>query len=274
MQQLLEKPLSYFKLNPQVRKTFNERELRSLGESLLVRQLVPVLARVDGTIDDGERRYRAAELVGKATLLAIVTDEAVSPDDRLEIQLVSALHREGLTPYEEYLGCTEWLSHRPGATLKQLAERLSCDPSSLTRTIALNKCIKPVHDAAEKNLIGKAAWYEISHHPEAQQAELLRLYLSTGDGKQLTSDQLVSVGRRKRGGNSHTENKPAVIVQRLRCPLPSGLTVQFSGKAVSLQAALDAMKDLTAELKTAMSQGLDARTVVRVLADKSKSAAK
>ena len=54
MPQLANKPLSWFKANPQVRKAFDDAELRALGESLKVRQLQPVLARPDGTLIAGE----------------------------------------------------------------------------------------------------------------------------------------------------------------------------------------------------------------------------
>jgi len=74
MPQLATKPLSWFKANPQVRKAFDDAELRALGESLRVRQLQPVLAKPDGTLIAGERRYRAAKLVGLESLQVIITD--------------------------------------------------------------------------------------------------------------------------------------------------------------------------------------------------------
>ena len=66
MAQLTTKPLSWFKTNPQVLKTFDEAELRLLGESLRNKQLQPVLLKPDGTIIAGKRRYRAAKLVEQA----------------------------------------------------------------------------------------------------------------------------------------------------------------------------------------------------------------
>jgi ParB-like chromosome segregation protein Spo0J len=56
MPEITRKPLSWFKVSPQVRETFDEESLRRLAESLKVGQLQPVLARPDGTIIDGERR--------------------------------------------------------------------------------------------------------------------------------------------------------------------------------------------------------------------------
>ena len=75
MPQLIVKPLSWFKINPQVRKFFDEADLRRLGESLKVRQLKPGLNQPAGTLIAGERRYRAASLVGLATLAVKIADE-------------------------------------------------------------------------------------------------------------------------------------------------------------------------------------------------------
>ena len=38
----------------------------------------------------------------------IITDEPMSPAEIKEIQLVTALHRADLTPYEQFLGCRDW----------------------------------------------------------------------------------------------------------------------------------------------------------------------
>jgi ParB/RepB/Spo0J family partition protein len=60
------KPVGFFHPDPtNPRKDFPEEELRSLGESLK-KQLVPLIARKSGLIVDGERRWRAAKLVGHA----------------------------------------------------------------------------------------------------------------------------------------------------------------------------------------------------------------
>ena len=72
------KPVSWFKVGPQARKHFEEAELRLLGESLKVKQLQPVLARPDGTLIAGERRLRAAILVGLPELMVIISDEPLT----------------------------------------------------------------------------------------------------------------------------------------------------------------------------------------------------
>ena len=75
---MLTKPLSFCHADPnQPRKSFNESELRALGESMKAHgQLQPVVANAAGTIVCGERRYRAAQLVGMAELAVIHYREA------------------------------------------------------------------------------------------------------------------------------------------------------------------------------------------------------
>jgi ParB family chromosome partitioning protein len=107
MPQLFTKPLSWFKVNPQVRKTFDETDLRHLGESLKVKQLQPVLAQPDGTLIAGERRYRAAMLVGLATLEAKIADEQLT-DSQIKLwQLQENMLRDDLKPLEQIDGVEE-----------------------------------------------------------------------------------------------------------------------------------------------------------------------
>jgi hypothetical protein len=77
MEILDKKELSWFKPDPnQPRKAFDPAELEALEESLFVRQDIPLIAFVDGTIQDGERRWRAAQLRGRIkTLDVVITDK-------------------------------------------------------------------------------------------------------------------------------------------------------------------------------------------------------
>jgi hypothetical protein len=73
--------------------------------------------------------------------------------------------------------------------------------------------------------------------------------------------------RRRSNGPTPTA-AGAIGVKRLRCALPSGITGQFLGENIDPELALEAMKELIPELRRALDQGLDTKTIVRVLADK------
>src|ERR1039457_463375 len=107
MPQLIAKPLSWFKINPQVRKFFDEADLRRLGESLKVRQLQAVLTQPDGTLIAGERRYRAALLVGLATLEVKIADETLDASQVKLWQITENIQRADLSGYEKWQGCAE-----------------------------------------------------------------------------------------------------------------------------------------------------------------------
>lgn len=102
MPKLESKPLSWFKIAPQARRHFDEAELRQLGESLKVKQLQPVLARPDGTLIAGERRFRTASLASLANLDVVITDESLTESQLRIFQLTENLHRADLRDSEKW----------------------------------------------------------------------------------------------------------------------------------------------------------------------------
>ena len=108
MEQLTTKPVSFFRPDPnQPRKHFDESALLALGASLKVRQIDPVQAKPDGTLIDGERRWRAAKLVGLEKLDAIITDAVLSDSQINLVRLTSFFHREDLTAFEKWSACQQ-----------------------------------------------------------------------------------------------------------------------------------------------------------------------
>ena len=88
-----------------LREHFDQEDIEALGRNLLEQgQLDPiqVFERGNGTYDlyDGERRWRAAQLVGIDTLQAIVV-ERPSPEDLICKKVSRALQTRNLTPQEE-----------------------------------------------------------------------------------------------------------------------------------------------------------------------------
>lgn len=90
----------------QPRKDFAEDALRELADSIKAQGILsPLIVRPQG--DDfeliaGERRWRAAQLVGLKTVPVIIREA----DDRtvVELALIENLQRENLNPIEEALG--------------------------------------------------------------------------------------------------------------------------------------------------------------------------
>jgi len=252
------KPLSLFKPDPNhPRNFFDIQELETLGASLKKKQIVPCLARSTGVLIDGERRYRAAKHVGLTTLDVIVTDENLTESQVKEMQLVSALHRAGLSAYEQFVSFSEWLKANPSATAKDLAQRIDRDPAIISRVCSLGKCVPAVVRAAEEGRITPAHWYPISQLPPEEQEGLLNLRLSTGAGR----EAVAAAGRRKRTTDT-------ARVSRVRLPVPTGVVVSVEGKAIGLTTVIQALETLLKLAVKAEKDGLNIKTFKSACEDK------
>jgi ParB/RepB/Spo0J family partition protein len=259
MATLTSKPLAWFKVAAQVRQHFDEAELRLLGESLKVKQLQPVLARSDGTLIAGERRFRAASLVGLKELEVVINEEPLTESQVRVFQLTENIHRADLTDAEKWRAYEELLRLNHGWTNKDLAQHLKLSESAVTKYLSPSRCIKQVQEALETGVIGITTCYEMSRVSEDQQQELLALRQggASRDG--------VAAHARK-------QKKPAteaVRSKRIVCPLASGVTITVTGKELSLDDLIEAFALAQKEARKAREQGLDSRTFGAVMRDKS-----
>lgn len=241
------------------RKTADENDLDHLGDDLLARGvLVPLLAKPDGTIIDGWRRWLAAQRKGIKELPVIITDkpEAEIPG----IRLATVFHKVDLAGAEKWSACSEILVTHPDWQMKDLAEFLHLDPSMLTRLLSPSRCIPPWQEALKEGKVGISDCYAASKLPESEQAGLLAMKLNGA-----SRDQIEQAGRKSRNAKTAT-----VKVSSIRCPLSSGIAVVVKGSALSLDDAIEALTELLKAMKKASEEGLDGKTFARVCADKAK----
>lgn len=117
----------------QPRQVFDEDELEELAASIReVGVLQPIVVRALPEGEDaryelimGERRWRASQLAGNATVPAIIRE--VEDDDLLRDALLENLHRAQLNPLEE------------AAAYQQLLEDFSCTHEELASRIARSR---------------------------------------------------------------------------------------------------------------------------------------
>jgi ParB family chromosome partitioning protein len=100
---IVEIPLSQLRANPyQPRKTFQEEAIKELAESIREHGVIqPIIVRqaLKGfEIIAGERRFRASQLLGKATIAAVV--RPYSDQQVMEIALIENVQREDLNAIE------------------------------------------------------------------------------------------------------------------------------------------------------------------------------
>lgn len=135
-----ELPVSAIEPNAkQPRHVFDEEALEELKTSIQeVGFLQPIVVRDlgDGRYElvMGERRWRAAQAVGKESIPAIVRD---TPDDAmLRDALLENIHRANLNPLEEAAAYQQLLEEF-GATHEELARRIGRSRPQISNTIRL-----------------------------------------------------------------------------------------------------------------------------------------
>jgi ParB family chromosome partitioning protein len=135
--------------NPdQPRSDFDPKELQALAQSMRERsQIVPIVVeRAAGKqfiLVDGERRLRAAKLLGWTTIDAVVR-KAVNHGgrERLVDALVANLQRADLGPIEEARAYA--VLHRQLRSVREVAEKLGVKETLISERLALLKLAEPV----------------------------------------------------------------------------------------------------------------------------------
>jgi ParB family chromosome partitioning protein len=130
----------------QPRHVFDEEALEELKTSIQeVGFLQPIVVRDvgDGTYElvMGERRWRAAQAVGKDKIPAIVRD--TRDDAMLRDALLENIHRANLNPLEEAAAYQQLLEEF-GATHEELARRIGRSRPQISNTIRLLNLPAPV----------------------------------------------------------------------------------------------------------------------------------
>ncbi len=135
-----ELPLSAITPNPrQPRQHFDEEAMAELVHSVReIGLLQPVVVRPTGAdryeLVMGERRWRACQQAGLATIPAIVRD--TGDDDLLRDALLENLHRSQLNPLEEAAAYDQLLKD-VGCTHEELAQRLGRSRPQISNTLRL-----------------------------------------------------------------------------------------------------------------------------------------
>jgi ParB family chromosome partitioning protein len=138
----LEIPLDRIEPNPnQTRTAFDEAKLAELAQSIAATGVVqPVVVRELGggryQLIMGERRWRASQAAGKATIPAFVRQ--VNDEQAMEMTIVENLQRADLNPMEQ-ARAYERLSREFKLTQEQIAARTGKDRASVGNFIRLLK---------------------------------------------------------------------------------------------------------------------------------------
>jgi ParB family chromosome partitioning protein len=145
---LQEIPVAAIRPNPQQpREHFDEESMAALAESIReVGVLQPVLVRAGGDgfeLIAGERRWRAAQQAGLATVPIVLREVA---DDRLlELALVENIQRQELSPLEEAQAFHR-LQEELRLTQEEVARKVGRDRTTVTNTLRLLRLPREVRE--------------------------------------------------------------------------------------------------------------------------------
>jgi ParB family chromosome partitioning protein len=141
----------------QVRKSFNEEDLKELAQTIKDHGLIsPITVRPvnDGfELIAGERRLRAAKLLGWATILAKA--EQVDDKEAAQLVLIENVQRTDLNPLEKAHGYKRLQDM--GLTLETIAEKVGLsDKSTISRFLSILEMPQELQDLLPRGNIFEA----------------------------------------------------------------------------------------------------------------------
>jgi ParB family chromosome partitioning protein len=166
--------------NPkQPRSVFDEEALAELKTSINeVGFLQPIVVRETGPrqyeLVMGERRWRAAQALGKTVIPAIIRD--TKDDAMLRDALLENIHRADLNPLEEAAAYQQLLEEF-GATHEELARRIGRSRPQISNTIRLLNLPAPVQRRVAAGVLsaGHARALLAMEHSDQQEALATRI---------------------------------------------------------------------------------------------------
>lgn len=255
----------------QPRTVFDEESLEGLTASIRVLGVLqPVLVRPsdDGLFElvAGERRWRAAQLAGLASIPAVVrsTDDGGS----LEQALVENLHREDLNPLEEAAGYQQLIDEF-SLTQDAVAERVGRSRSAVANTLRLLQLPASIQRLlAERLLSAGHARALLALDDEEQQVALAQRIVDEGLSvrtteqilKQLVAAQYADDEAEADPSPGTTKPAPLLELERLLGDhLNTNVQVSMNGERGRLVVEFATLEDLE-RIYRAMTDGVDTGT--------------
>ncbi|MEQ1644688.1 MAG: ParB/RepB/Spo0J family partition protein [Pyrinomonadaceae bacterium] len=189
-QELREVPINQIDIEDNYRKTFNEKSISELAQSIRKNGVIqPVVLRTKGdryVLVAGERRLRASKLADKVTIPSVIR-ELSDAVDIIELQLIENIQKEGVSYMEEAYGIQK-LRDKGSLDAKEIAARIGKSEAYVYFALRLTTMSPAARDLCEKGWIGKGAAYEISKlKDEDHQTQAANALARTQKEKQITA---------------------------------------------------------------------------------------
>jgi len=163
----------------QPRKTFEKKTLESLAES--IREIGEIIDPLTVAYDEkedvfriisGERRYRAATMVGLERLPCIIKE--VDQKKTLLLQLITNLQREDIAPLEESAGIRS-LIERFDYSQADVAKLLNKSQSYISQILGLERLSQPAREILQTSEVAKEVQIQASKEKDPEkQSEILK----------------------------------------------------------------------------------------------------
>ena len=184
------KPIPLVQISPnpdQPRKTFDEKELHDLSESIKEQGvLVPIILRTVQNkpylyeIVAGERRYRAAQMAGLSEIPALV--KTLSDNNAMEIALIENVQRENLNPIEEAQAYQN-LMEKCGYELADVSKLIGKSESYIRNLMRINSLPESVKALIKEGRISAshARTIAVSDDPESLAHDIINNKLTVAE---------------------------------------------------------------------------------------------
>lgn len=195
----------------QPRRELNQDSLQELADSIKTQGVVqPLVVRAQENASDyeliaGERRWRAAQKAGLASVPAIVREMA--DNQALEIALIENIQREQLTPIEEAMAFTR-LMQEFGLTHEKVAHQVGRKRSSISNTLRLLRLPENVQnalDAGDLRMGHARALLGMEENPRL--AEIAQHVIDQGLSVRATEELVRKIARGEDNAGKETEEK-------------------------------------------------------------------
>ncbi|HVX12079.1 MAG TPA: ParB/RepB/Spo0J family partition protein [Pirellulales bacterium] len=252
---------------PQVREEFDEQLIAGLAANIESAGLeYPVILYKDGErygIEDGERRCRAFELLGRKAIPAIVKEKP-SEAQLLLRQCAVDFQRVDLSPLEKAAGI-ERLMRAAGWKASEAAAKLGVSAAKVSRLLSLLSLPQPIREAVKAGRIPASAGYELAKVDDAaMQAEIAE---RLAQGK-LSRDAVAGERKaaRRRG------NATAKAAKRRTAMLGGGRAVTVCTTGGTLDDFIAVLEDALSKARRGRTQGFSLTTFLRLLRDQAEPA--
>ena len=248
----------------QPRKHFDGEKLQELAHSMEnMGQRTPIEVRphLESTtrnrryiIIAGERRWRAAGLLGWETMRAIVYKD-ISAKDAVKSQLLENIVREDLNPVEEAEAMKKLLDE--GYTWQELAATLGKPTMHVYCNTTMLEARPEAVELVRNGTIAPRACYEISQLSHFYQGRVLQAIASKG----LTYPDILALCQRFKGVEDQTEltlEMPQETEQLIRARASLGKTLG------SIASEIVALLNLEDEAEGCIGQALDGTVIAKL----------